>query len=227
MECGSPLPLWHGRAPFAKRQRTAALEGNASVLSGRSADFQSAVSPQVSGRFLHTGAGFGILGSLRLGLGWQKRNASAVFVFFARRTDRRISGNKPLDIWECSFATKSQAAACSLHFPRKTGDSLSRCASPEYSGPTIARRKALVPPAPTSNRSHPQSRTRVVSIQDRSHFAPRDHRTLVAVSQNCILRIARQGHGRVACGHPADCKSAIQQITNLRYPARPAIPGRD
>jgi hypothetical protein len=38
-----------------------------------------------------------------------------------------------------------------------------------------------------------------------------------AVSQNCILLSAGQIETRAAIQRPADYKSAIQQITNLRY----------
>jgi len=38
-----------------------------------------------------------------------------------------------------------------------------------------------------------------------------------AVSQNCILRGVSQSEPAGTCRRPADWKSAIQQIENLRY----------
>jgi hypothetical protein len=39
-----------------------------------------------------------------------------------------------------------------------------------------------------------------------------------AVSQNFILRRAQRFEALATVRRPADCKSAIQQIANLRYP---------
>ena len=45
-----------------------------------------------------------------------------------------------------------------------------------------------------------------------------------AVSQNCILRSNRSSVDSRADLRPADCKSAIRQIENLRYAKRGASP---
>src|SRR5271169_738176 len=46
-----------------------------------------------------------------------------------------------------------------------------------------------------------------------------------AVSQNCILLSARRSDAPPDVGRPADYKSAIQQIENLRYECGPGMRG--